>query len=207
MRLSLIAWIAGAAALSSFSPLIETSPKLTLTLPVNSLPTPTGKLKLVGLGRGKQNYTCAVPGSTAAPSPIGALAVLTNVGWFLQAHEDLVPSLPAIALCTGTANLRQPLGQPLGQHYFDKGNPTFDLSAANAKIVARKVASVPAPAHAGCNQSAVPWLELAALDSSYGGITEVYRVETAGGSPPATCERSTTAFEVPYAAEYWFFGP
>jgi hypothetical protein len=47
---------------------------LTLQQPDNTLPPPVGlALKYVLLGLGTQNYTCATPGSTAAPGSTGAL--------------------------------------------------------------------------------------------------------------------------------------
>ncbi len=37
-----------------------------------------------------------------------------------------------------------------------------------------------------------------------GNLQEVYRINTAGGNPPATCEGMKSTFEVQYAAEYVF---
>jgi hypothetical protein len=36
---------------------------------------------------------------------------------------------------------------------------------------------------------------------SYGDLQEIYRVNTAGGNPPATCAGMPATFEVEYAAE------
>ncbi|KAF2138573.1 uncharacterized protein K452DRAFT_301105 [Aplosporella prunicola CBS 121167] len=47
----------------------------------------------------------------------------------------------------------------------------------------------------------------AQAQTSDGGIRAVYRVETAGGMQPASCEGvEDGAFEVAYAAQYWFYG-
>ena len=66
--------------------------------------------------------------------------------------------------------------------------------------------SVPAPAGASTGQGgngygAVAWLKLLTRDGATGNLEEVYRVNTAGGNPPATCAGMPTAFEVQYAAE------
>jgi len=69
-----------------------------------------------------------------------------------------------------------------------------------------KNASAPAPADAAKGlggEPAVPWLKLLAREGATGGLSEVYRINTAGGSAPATCAgREGTNFEVQYAAEY-----
>jgi Protein of unknown function (DUF3455) len=79
-------------------------------------------------------------------------------------------------------------------------------------LFAKKIGDIPAPkgAAAGANgEAAVDWLALS--DDGKGtsvGLGEVYRVETAGGDPPETCEgiKSDTVFSVQYSAEYWFYG-
>ena len=63
--------------------------------------------------------------------------------------------------------------------------------------------------------TAVPWLKLMVVGEGTvggdaavaGGVKEVYRVNTAGGNAPSSCEgRVGETFEMQYAAEYWFFG-
>jgi Protein of unknown function (DUF3455) len=66
--------------------------------------------------------------------------------------------------------------------------------------------SVPAPPGAISGQGnggygAVPWLKLLAKDGATGGLQEVYRLNTAGGSAPATCSGMPAAFQIQYAAE------
>ncbi len=67
------------------------------------------------------------------------------------------------------------------------------------------------------NTTAVPWLKLTAqtapavseeiVSENTGGVIEIYRINTAGGSPPKDCSKFPDGghFELPYAAEYWFF--
>lgn len=46
---------------------------------------------------------------------------------------------------------------------------------------------------------------LTSKDSQGCTIEEVYRVNTVGGQPPATCAGQNATIQVPYAAEYWFW--
>jgi len=57
----------------------------------------------------------------------------------------------------------------------------------------------------GKGDGAVAWLKLGALNMAGEIFKEVYRVQTAGGNPPASCVGMPAAFEVPYAAQYWLF--
>jgi len=112
------------------------------------------------------------------------------------------------------------LGLPLlGHHYFDvMSRPTFDLTAASplAVLSAKKVADVPAPVGTGLQQSckgrdgaaAVDWLMLEDCGDglSRGGVSVVYRVETAGGKAIGACTAGGGVVVSVYAAEYWFFG-
>lgn len=186
-----------------------------LTLPPSALPPPDASwaLRYVALGLGTQNYTCAGAGASA-PAPAGAVAALYDASARLAgAKASAIPTLAAQALASakpaaagGAPALAPALGMPqLGRHYFAaSGAPTFDLARARpapALLSARKVAAVPAP-------GAVAWLELVddGGGAGYGGLRAVYRVETAGGLPPASCDGLGASVAVPYAAEYWFYG-
>lgn len=197
---------------------IKARTALTVALPSSGLPAPTGSLKYIALGLGTQNYTCAnTPGSTAAaPVAIGAIAKLSDASDFLQEHQDLIPTLPGLALGLSTMTGIDPakiLGLPyIGQHFFTSTpSPEFDLTAVSCRLVAKKLANVAAPANACSgpnNAGAVDWLELgdSGAGLSFGGINYVYRVETAGGKAPTTCAGNSGVFTVPYAAEYWYYG-
>lgn len=93
--------------------------------------------------------------------------------------------------------------QKSGVHYFsNKTTATFDLHQYGFTNT-KKIASVPAPSS---KIPAVPWLKLTYANfGDIGSIQEVYRLNTAGGTPPATCSGMPTTFEVQYAAEYWFY--
>jgi hypothetical protein len=97
----------------------------------------------------------------------------------------------------------------LGHHYFDStGTPTFDLTAVNKIGFFAKTAAVNAPATANkgpAGTGAVPWLDLnkkAGYTSV--GLSQVYRVETAGGNQQVNCTVAGV-MSIQYAAEYWFY--
>lgn len=180
-------------------PTPSTSPNLN-TVPLNGLPAPGAlSLEYITLGVGTQNYSCSAAG--AVPTAIGAVADLYDASLLKPlARSSLIPSFAAVAYSTHTwFNL-----PTLGHHFFSAaGVPTFNLES-HGFLSAKKLASVPAPK--GCIEASVDWLFLE--DDRRGvskNIQAVYRVETAGGIPPATCS-SAGVIEVRYAAEYWFYG-
>lgn len=98
-----------------------------------------------------------------------------------------------------------------GHHYFnDKLVPNFDMKTANANYGSVQAkpdpikSSAPTGSSLGPNgQGSVPWLKLNAVEGDY---KEVYRVHTAGGMAPKTCDGMASAFQVEYSAQYWFYG-
>ncbi|KAK4152928.1 hypothetical protein C8A00DRAFT_15803 [Chaetomidium leptoderma] len=178
-------------------------------------PSPGLTLKHIAIGRGTQNYTCdpATPGE--APKAVGALATLFNA-------SCVVATSPELASTLGRAALHFPVAQSepsqrlapsnlgvSGVHYFrDATTAFFNLDVAPAwqigEIPCAKNASTPAPADAPRGlqrEAAVAWLKLNARPGATGGLQEVYRVETVGGSPPATCAGMKDSFEVQYATQ------
>jgi plasmid maintenance system killer protein len=96
-----------------------------------------------------------------------------------------------------------------GHHEFtEKGLPFFKLQTdkVNFGSVLVNVTSkmvAPQDASTGPNDlGSVPWLKLVNLEGDY---KEVYRINTAGGVAPKTCEGIQGNFDVQYAAEYWFY--
>lgn len=197
-------------------------------MPSNSLPAPTGlELKYVLLGVGTQNYTCLTGDETVAPDTTGATAKLYDLGsrlnvdplaqWKIPAISGLALSLSAF----GTWQLDMYLMAEgynawLGNHFFTLKTPTFSLYKTKTTphplaMVAKKAEQdAPATACQGTKgEGAVKWLYLNddANLGSLGGVNTVYRLETAGGNKPATCKGMKKTFEVPYAAQYWVYGP
>jgi hypothetical protein len=170
-------------------------------------------LKHVAVGRGTQNYTCGT-NATAAPTAAGAVATLYNATCIASTYPDLLAAIPAVALQFNLTNKNQKTLSPSniaisGQHYFTNATtPLFDLDT-NLKLgvaPCAKNSSVPAPANASKGQGgkgfgAVAWLKLLTRDGATGNLQEVYRLNTAGGNPPATCAGMPATFEVQYAAE------
>ena len=83
----------------------------------------------------------------------------------------------------------------------------FDLGSTGF-LVAKKTGDIAAPGDAyagqfGVGYGAVDWLNLVDAGGST-GISEVYRVETAGGMQPPTCT-AAGPIQVQYAALYWFY--
>lgn len=170
-------------------------------------------LKHVAVGRGTQNYTCGT-NATAAPVAVGALATLYNATCVASTYPDLLAAIPNVALQFNLTDQNQKSLSPSnlaisGHHFFTNATtPFFDLDTSMKLGVApcSKNSSVPAPANASKGQGgkgfgAVAWLKLLTKDGATGNLQEVYRVNTAGGSPPPTCAGMPPAFEVQYAAE------
>lgn len=108
----------------------------------------------------------------------------------------------------------------LGRHYFTSNAtvPTFDLKTGNGDagfVYTKANVKVPAPSGApagrnGKGHGSVDWLALGqkpGVQAPSGEQTfkQVYRINTAGGKPPGSCEGVSGNIEVQYAAEYWFY--
>lgn len=97
-----------------------------------------------------------------------------------------------------------------GHHFFGADDvPVFDLG--NGYSLVTKLDSVDAPKNAVAGQDgegdgACPWLLLGQKQNTTGNVKSVYRLNTAGGNPPATCEDVDGEITIDYAAQYWFWG-
>ncbi|KAL4926011.1 DUF3455 domain-containing protein [Aspergillus undulatus] len=195
-------------------------------LPYSSLPPPSTGLTLntITIGRGTQNYTCATSDSSSKPIAAGATANLFDAsclaalgtggtGDLLHLVPDVLKPVPLSTTDLVSNILSRISGQNLeiGKHYFTaQGVPFFDLRrsagliSGDRWIAAQKEAEAPAGVKPGYGlKGDVAWLKLKGVE---GGLKEVYRVHTAGGSPPATCEGMDEVFTVDYTSEYWFYG-
>lgn len=193
--------------------------------PSVAAPDSKSKLLQVTIGRGVQNYTCADSTSSSTPKAIGAVANLYNASCIAANYPDVLTLLPPFALQYNTSldnngKIMFTEVDRCGHHYFNAASaPTFDLNdnnnglgvlVADGKNPETKVAA-PASAIKGQAASssalngAVAWLKLDAASGTTGNLTEVYRVDTAGGQPPATCSGQPASFSIEYAAQYWFF--
>ncbi|KAL4977606.1 hypothetical protein BDW66DRAFT_31131 [Aspergillus desertorum] len=197
----------------------------TTTLSSSTLSAPSSglSLKAITLGRGTQNYTCAGSTATTTPEAIGATATLFDTSCLVAADanansQSILHFLPDIFkpiplsntdLFAGLLARTSSQNLAVGKHYFTaEGTPFFDLRGSERYnsdwIAATKEDEEDAPAKPGYGITGdVAWLKLKAVE---GSLSEVYRIHTAGGSAPATCEDMPEEFTVDYAAEYWFYG-
>jgi hypothetical protein len=101
------------------------------------------------------------------------------------------------------ADLKDPSGKPVGKHY---AGPTWEATDGS-KVMGEVVAKRDAP-----DATSIPWLLLRAKSTSGSGIfsaiASVQRLQTSGGSPPASgCDSAQSGKEsrVPYSAVYRFY--
>jgi hypothetical protein len=128
----------------------------------------------------------------------------------------LLSKIPNFALQFNVANIEDPTtATPTnldvsGYHYFtDPTTPFFDLDTASMQLgqaACAKNATMAAPAGSPVGQGnqgygSVAWLQLLAKNGATGKLVEVYRLNTAGGSPPTNCSNSPAQFQVQYSAE------
>ncbi|OAA64597.1 hypothetical protein SPI_03244 [Niveomyces insectorum RCEF 264] len=200
-----------------------------------ALPPPSAGLVLkhVAIGRGTQNYTCDVTNATAAPVADGALATLFNASCIAATYPSLLNLLPRVVLpfnlSDNSINAFSTRLYPTnlaesGHHYFTTATTAFfnlDTPAAagpagqlgTAPCAKNNTQPAPSDTVVGSDvdnrgqqgEPAVPWLKLLAKPGATGGLQEVYRLQTVGGSAPATCAGMPAAFTVQYAAQYWFY--
>lgn len=166
-------------------------------------------LRHIAIGRGIQNYTCA--SADAAPVAIGAIATLFNATCdSARLNEQVMTDITTLALNYAIPKGPEADQRLSGHHYFtDKKVPMFDLRTEGSNFgyvqalpdVVKSAA--PKDASTGPNQmGSVAWLKLNAVEGDY---KEVYRVHTAGGAAPKTCDGMGSAFSVEYSAQYWFY--
>ncbi|TFK49042.1 hypothetical protein OE88DRAFT_1809918 [Heliocybe sulcata] len=213
--------LAGSSNSSSGAPPLSCNlTDIVLELPANQtqLYQPNTTLSAVALGLGVQNYTCS---NTSTWTNVGAVAELFDISCLY--NTPLFNTIPNITYAAWdiTPEAVTPLdlisafsGDPivLGQHYFIPNpfgsgvSPKFDFTSArdkgnaNAFVVGARAGDLPAPTG---NQDA-DWLQLNGVQGEL--ATTVYRIQTKGGQPPASCTPGSSPISVKYAAQYWFFG-
>jgi hypothetical protein len=187
----------------------STTPTLPLSEVSAGLPSPTGTPVIIALGVGTQNYTCNSTSLTFGTNV--AKADLYDVSKYIKLSTK--DSITKQYLQASQCKLNNPLWLNLiGHHFFPTATtPTFNFSmSGKGELQAKKIAGVTAPSGSnsgvkGEAYGAVDWIYL--QDNGLGvsqQLSSVYRVETAGGKPPASC-KAGQHIEIPYAAEYWFY--
>ncbi|KAJ6595520.1 hypothetical protein DFH09DRAFT_1134863 [Mycena vulgaris] len=193
-----------------------------MRLPSNQtlLVAPSQGPSYIGLAIGTQNYTCA---STGTYTNVGAVAELFDVSCLYGTPEFF--SLQQIAYTVWKfASPAAPISeiisflQPfkasfvLGQHYFVPApsgtgiSPKWDFTSGalaghpDAFIIAAKVGDMLAPT----GPPDVDWLSLTKVQGDL--ATQVFRINTVGGLPPASCTAGSPPIAVKYASMYWLYG-
>lgn len=152
------------------------------TVPASlEVPADGGGVLLHAAGAGTQNYACTA-GSDG------------GVSWvFVGPQADLSD-------CNGNV---------IGHHYASDGGASAPewITVDGTYVIAHKVAAYTPDGGA----ASVPWLLLQAVDHGGTGtlsqVAYVQRLDTDGGiAPAAGCDAGDMA-QVPYTADYWFYGP
>lgn len=164
------------------------------------------------------------------------MAQLYNFSCAAGTNNPSLQYLPAATLEHKEPKAGKPLfpandvAKQSGNHYFaDLTTPTFNFNLDDTSygIVFSKLANkIAAPTDDATNgpginpkvqdAPAVPWLKLKvqgtpAIEERFasenkGQVKEVYRLNTAGGTPPKDCSAFPDGgdFQLQYSAEYWF---
>ncbi|KAH7556057.1 hypothetical protein BM1_06583 [Bipolaris maydis] len=172
-------------------------------------------LRHIAIGRGTQNYTCASSTASDVPKAVGAVASLFNVTCdAARLNTDTLAKLTNLALNYAIPVSPEAEKRLSGHHEFTAaGVPLFMLQTQDVdygRVECTVDAKSPAPTTAslGTNSlGSVPWLKLNATvgTDKHWAYKEVYRVHTAGGVAPKTCEGIEGSFTVEYSAQYWFY--
>src|SRR5260221_1354760 len=139
--------------------------------------------------------------------PAGQVLALATRATGVQIYECKAakdnPAQFSWTLKAPEAELKDLSGKPVGKHY---AGPTWEASDGS-KVMGEVVAKRDAP-----DATSIPWLLLRAKSTSGSGIfsaiASVQRLQTSGGSPPASgCDSSQSGREsrVPYSAVYRFY--
>lgn len=178
-------------------------------------PAQGSSLRHIAIGRGTQNYTCSGLSKSDAPKAVGAVASLFNVTCdAARLNVNTLAQVTNLALNYAIPSSPEAEQRLSGHHQFTAaGVPLFMLETKEAdygRVECGVDAKSPAPKDAslGTNQlGSVPWLKLSATvgNDNHWAYNEVYRVHTAGGVAPKTCEGIEGSFTVEYSAQYWFY--
>ncbi|KAF8892212.1 hypothetical protein BD779DRAFT_1386508, partial [Infundibulicybe gibba] len=167
----------------------------------------------VTIGVGVQNYTCDA--ATSTYKSIGAVAEMYDISCLLE--HDLFDTIEEISygLWFGanenitTADVGYTLGavRPpvIGQHFFVKSDAPAGISpkweftlkgGEKRSVVVTGAGSVPSP-HGKQN---IPWLSLRGIEGDL--AKQVFRTDTVGGVPPASCAAGSPPISVRYTSKY-----
>ncbi|KAF9459663.1 hypothetical protein BDZ94DRAFT_1239043 [Collybia nuda] len=195
--------------------------KAKMSLP-STLISPTATPSFIAVAIGTQNYTCGASGTytnTGAVAELFDMSCLYNTPLYSKIPDDaytLWKLAPSFLKAQTVISLLSYTSTPvvLGQHYYvpnpitgTGASPKWDFTSqgaykgdADAFVVAAKSAGTTAPV----GSRDVDWVLLTSIQGSL--ASEVYRIDTRGGQPPASCTPGSAPIAVKYAAMYWLFG-
>ncbi|HEX8794616.1 MAG TPA: DUF3455 domain-containing protein [Polyangiaceae bacterium] len=147
------------------------------------VPADGGGVLLHAAGAGTQNYTCTA----------GADG---GVSWVFVGPQ---------------ANLADCNGNVIGQHFASDGGagfPEWITTSDGTYVIGHKLAAYTPDGGSG----SVPWLLLQAVGHGGGSgtlsqVAYIQRLDTDGGNAPGTGCDAGDMVQVPYTADYWFYGP
>ncbi|KII95406.1 hypothetical protein PLICRDRAFT_48366 [Plicaturopsis crispa FD-325 SS-3] len=192
-----------------------------MDLPANqtALVAPSGGPSFIGLAIGVQNYTCS---STSTYTNIGAVATLFDASClygysgFADAQTVAYDAWVAAPASATPADVEAELGTTpyvLGYHYYVTNpitgsgvSPEWDFTAGkfagnpDAFVVGARAGDIPSPD----GSANVDWLSINAVEGDL--ANEIFRIDTVGGQPPASCTQGSPVLSVKYTAKYWLYG-
>ncbi|KAI0300025.1 hypothetical protein B0F90DRAFT_1912230 [Multifurca ochricompacta] len=172
----------------------------------------------VALGVGVQNYTWVLSSSIGAVAELFDISCLYKSSEFSKIQDDAFKILSQSpnnnpSESTLISRLHHNWGlDVLGQHYFIVNpagglSPKFDFTSSgstagnsNAFVVTAKVGDIPALT----GHQDVDWLRPNGVSGKL--ASQVFRVFTKAGEPPASCSPGSPPISVKYTAQYWFYG-
>lgn len=169
-----------------------------------ALPDPSSglTLKVIGLGRGVITYTCDKADDKTTPLETSATADIYDANPLIQylPNEDYLHDLPTYLLDYDYTALKNSSLDLIGHHYYSDGKLVFDLGSTGYFEGDMKD-MIDSPSK---DKGAIDWAFLTSTEPN-STIKDVYRVFTAGGSPPQNCKDQKQPITESYAAEYWFY--
>ncbi|KAL4258841.1 hypothetical protein AB1N83_009673 [Pleurotus pulmonarius] len=195
-----------------------------LKLPSNqtALANPSFPPAFITVALGIQNYTCTDAGTFTS---VGAVAELFDISClvgtssfdtiqnsFFTIWSQVPNNVPASSI-VALFGLDRTLTN-VGEHYFITNpitgsglSPKWDFTSRgatsgnrNAFVVGARAGGIPAPT----GPQDVDWLQLTNVQGRL--ADEVFRVDTRGGQPPASCTPGSPLITVKYTSKYWLFG-
>jgi Protein of unknown function (DUF3455) len=147
---------------------------------------------------------------------VGAVATLLNAADLMpympsDDAQTIMDILPSFLYQVGKSIVDSSVLPKAGLHYFaHPKTPTFDLTQSGLGLFYGSTAGdIVAPSNStGGPNGAVDWLALGqnATAPTNNQIKMVYRIFTASGKPAATCAGQPATIQVPYSAQYMFYG-